>query len=284
MTLTQDIYYSSEFKKSYETNYSFNIPLDVNIDIKGDEKIKFKLIDFSIMNSMLNISTYHNNNKFKFNYLNTDYFITIPDGSYTATSLKDFINNYLISNNILAFSISYNKTTNKFFLTPSSGIVATNLYFYPLNCSSLFGFTQSSYELIYPNSYYSETFANMLPYTKLILTTDLVFDTNTQNNFIIKYNAYSGVGNILCWLSRDIPLFSTINYYNDNNLEIELSNKNIKNIHFTIINEYQEFIMDAPPSFIHFQLIIYDNTNWFKRFYKLLYDIFYSLLSLYFKK
>jgi len=65
MTLTQDFYYSSEFKKSYEQNYNFNIPLDVNIDIKNTDKIKFKLIDFSIMNSMLNVSNAHKNNKFK---------------------------------------------------------------------------------------------------------------------------------------------------------------------------------------------------------------------------
>ena len=42
-----NIYYSSEFKKSYETNYNFNIPLDVNVDVRGNEKIKLKLINFS---------------------------------------------------------------------------------------------------------------------------------------------------------------------------------------------------------------------------------------------
>jgi len=283
MTLTQDIYFCSEFKKSYETYYNFNIPLDINIDIKNNEKIKFKLIDFSIMNSMLTVSSTHKNNQFKIKYLNVDYFITIPDGSYTATSLRDTINTILTAGS-RPLVFNYNKSTNKYYIVASNGIVAGNLFFYPLNCASLFGYNKTSYELIYPNEYYSETFANMLPYSKIVLVSDIVFDTNVQNNFISKYSANSGTGDIICWLSRDIPLFSTINYFNTSNREIEISNKNIKNINFSIMNEYQEYILDAPNSYIHFQLITYDNTNWYKRFYNLLYDISYYLLSLYFKK
>jgi hypothetical protein len=124
----------------------------------------------------------------------------------------------------------------------------------------------------------------MLPYSKIILTTNLVFDTNVQYNLLPKYSANSGIGDIICWLPRDIPLFSTINFFNDTGREIELANKNIKSINISIINEYQEYILDAPASFIHFQLITYDNSNWFKKFYLLLNDISYYLLSLYFKK
>jgi hypothetical protein len=283
MTLTQDIYYSSEFKKSYEFNYNFNIPLDINIDVRGNDKIKFKLIDFSMMNSMLNVSSFHKNNEFMIKYLNVDYFITIPDGSYTAPLLRDVINTLVFAQN-LPIAFNYDKKINKYFLLTSTGVDAGELFFYPLNCASLFGFTKSSYEIIYPNEYYSETFVNMLPYTKIILATDLVFDTNVQNNFQTRYSANAGVGDIVFWCPRDIPLFSTINYFNDSNREIELANKNIKSINFSIINEYNEYILDAPISYIHFQLITYDNTNWYKRFFNILNDISYYLLSAYFKK
>lgn len=281
MTLTQDVYYSSEFKKSYEYYYNFNIPLDINIDVRGNDKVKFKLIDFSMMNSMLNVSNYHKNNKFKVKLFDVDYFITIPDGSYTATSLRDTINTLLVAQTI-SIAFNYDKTTNKYWLVTADNIVAGNLFFYPLNCASLFGFTKSSYELIYPNNYYSETFVNMLPYTKIVLATNLVFDTNIQHNFETRYSSTAGTGDIICWMPRDIPLFSTINYFNNNNREIELANKNIKSINFSILNEYQEYILDAPVSYIHFQLITYDNTNWFKKFYVMLNDISYYLLSLYF--
>lgn len=283
MELIQDFYYSSEFKKSYENNYNFNIPLDVNIDIKNNDKIKFKLIDFTMMNSMLNVSDFHKNNQFKIKYLNVDYTITIPNGSYTATSLRDTINS-ILSSTSKPIAFNYNKSTNKYYLVVSNGIVAGQLYFYPLNCASLFGYNKSSYELIYPNEYYSETFVNMLPYTKVILTTDLVYDVNVQYNLEPRYSANAGIGDIVCWVDRDIPLFSTINYTNNQNREILLANKNIKSINFSIRNEYLEYITDCPISYIHFQLVTYNNTNWIEKIYNLLNDICYYLISLYFKK
>lgn len=279
MELVQDVYYSSEFKKSYEYNYNFNIPLDINIDVRGSDKIKFKLIDFSMMNSMLNVSAFHKNNEFRIRYGATTNTITIPDGSYNASSLKDVLNAKIASLTI-PISFAYDKTTNKYKII--IGVVVGVLIFYPDNCSLLFGFTQPSYTYVSQLSFDAESFANMLPYTKIVLTTNLVFDTNVQYNFELKYSANAGIGDIICWIPRDIPPFSTINY--TSNREIEISNKNIKSINFSIINEYQEYIRDAPFVYLHFQLITYDNTNWYKRFYNLLNDISYYMLSSYFKK
>ena len=276
--IVQDVYYCSEFKKSNEFNFNFNVELDVNIDVRGDDKIKFKLIDFSLMNSMLTVSNYHKNNSFKVRYNNNDYIIYIPDGSYTATTLKDVINNYLAVVSILPLKFYYDKTTNKFWLESTEQII-----FSPLNCALLLGFTNQSYTIAPGSKYYSDTFANMLPYSKIILTSDLALDTNTQQNLIRRYNSISGISNIITWFSRDIPLFSTINHIENDN-EILISNKNIKSINFNIVNEYQEFIYDAPTCFMRFQLIIYDNTNWTKKFYNIINDIAYYLLSSYFKK
>lgn len=280
----QDFYYSSESKEIYENNYNFTIPLDVNINLKDNEKLKFKLIDFSIMNTMLNISSSHKNNFFKLVVFDISYTITIPDGSYTAVSLRDWINDYMTVNN-LPISFNYDKITNKYFLITSDGIDGTDLIFYPQNCSSLFGFTKNSYSIQYPNYYYSDTYVNMLPYTKIILTTDLTFETNIQYNFKIPYsNGNSGIGNIITWFSRDVPPFTTINYNNTENNEIDLSNRNLKSINFNLINEYQEYIYDAPNCLIHFQLITYDATNWYKKFYNVLNDISYYLISLYWRR
>ena len=240
---TQDFYFSTEAKDSNDKFYNFNVPLDINIDVKKDEKLKFKLIDFSMMNSMLNVSQAHLNNFFIIVLFGVSYTITIPDGSYTAVSLRDWINAYLTANNYpLAFN--YDKNTNRFWLLTSIGVGANDLTFFPANCASLFGFTnKSSYQIIYPNSYYSDTFVNMLPYSKILLTTNLAFDTNTQFSFKIPYrNGNTGIGDIIAWIPRDVPPFSTINYVNLTNREIELSNKNIKSINFSIMNEYQEYI------------------------------------------
>jgi hypothetical protein len=80
--------------------------------------------------------------------------------------------------------------------------------------SKVLGFKNASYDVIYPNEYYSETFVNLLPYDKIVLTTDLSFECNSQNNFNKEYSAYSGTGDIITWISRDIVPFSTINYTN----------------------------------------------------------------------
>ena len=283
MTLVQDIYYCSEFKKSHESNYNFLVNLDVNITIKDPQKLKFKLINFSMMNSMLTVSSHHKNNIFRIKYLNVDYYITIPDGSYIPTSLRDAINS-LITAQSIPLVFSYVKETNKYFLATTVNVQAGNLFFYPQNCASLLGFTKTSYEIIYPNKYYSDTFANMLPYAKIILTTNLVLDTNVQTNFEGRYSANCATGDIITWVPRDIALFSTINYTNIENIEIDIANKNLKTIGFGIMNEYQEYITDAPTVYLHFQIITYDNTNWYQKFFNILNDISYYLLSLYFKK
>ncbi len=281
MNITQDIYYSSKFKKDFDSNYNFNVLLDNNIDVSDNYKIKFKLINFSMMNSMLNISNAHQNNKIKIKYLTVDYIITIDDGSYTATSLRDAINNKLFALNI-ALAFNYEKLTNKYFILTSENIISGDVIFYPLNMSKVLGFKNASYDVIYPNEIYSESFVNLLPYDKIVLTTDLTFESNSQNNFNKQYSAYAGTGDIITWISRDIVPFSTINYTNNN--EILLANKNIKSINFSLMNEFNEYILDAPDCCLHFQLIIYESINWEKKFYKLIYDIYYSLLSLYFKK
>lgn len=286
-TFTQDFYYSSESKLSTETNYNFNVPLDININLKNDEKLKFKLIDFSIMNTMLNVSSYHKNNTFQVRLYGTLYTIIIPDGSYTAASLRDWINGYFATNSqaTIPIAFNYDKTTNKYWLVTSPGIVADTLYFYPSNCASLFGFTKNQYQMTYPNSYYSETFVNMLPYSKILLTTNLAFDTNSQFNLNVKYPTDNvGISDIICWVPRDVPPFTTINYVNNMNKEIEISNRNLKNINFTLINEYQNPIYDAPICYMHFQLITYDATNWYKKFFTILNDISYYLLSLYWRR
>jgi hypothetical protein len=280
----QDIYYSSEFKKSTEQNYNFTISLDTNIDLKTNERLKFKLINFSMMNSMLNISSYHNNNSFTIVLFTVSYTITIPDGSYTATSLRDWINSYMTANNYpLAFN--YDKSTNKYWLVTSVGIAALDLIFYPQNCASLFGFTKkNSYTIIYPNTYYSDTFVNMLAYSKIVLATDMAFETNTQLNFEKKYSATHGIANAICWIPRDVPPFATINYTNVENHIIPIANKNLKTININIMNEYMEYITDASQCYLHFQLITYNDINWIQKIYNTINDIAYYLISIYFKK
>jgi hypothetical protein len=51
------------------------------------------------------------------------------------------------------------------------------------------------------------------------------------------------------------------------------------------MNEFSELIYEAPACQFHMQIIVEDDKNiWLNKLYKLLNDMYYSLLSLYFKK
>ncbi len=76
--------------------------------------------------------------------------------------------------------------------------------------------------------YYGETFANMNPYAKVIIATNLVFTNSSQNTFQSCYNSNLGIGDTISRISWDVPLFSTITYINNQNMEIQITNENIK--------------------------------------------------------
>lgn len=235
-----------------DKNYSFNFRLGNNINLKEDEMAYFKLVNFSMMNSMLNVSSFHKNNQFRINN-GTITTYTIPDGNYTVTTLRDKINE-LTASTALAFN--YDRTTNSYFInTSGSGFI-----FYPMNMKMILGFTKDSYNLILGDTY-AEKFANLLPYTKLLLTTNnLAFNPSTDNNLNREYSGNEGINEIICWIDKDEPPFTTIKYENLMNIEFSISNANLTYINFGIMNEYKEFIRDCPNCFIHFQIIIKKNS------------------------
>ena len=235
-----------------DKNYSFNFRLGNNINLKEDEMAYFKLVNFSMMNSMLNVSAFHKNNQFRINN-GTITTYTIPDGNYTVTTLRDKINE-LTASTALAFN--YDRTTNSYFInTSGSGFI-----FYPMNMKMILGFTKDSYNLIVGDTY-AEKFANLLPYTKLLLTTNnLAFNPSTDNNLNREYSGNEGINEIICWIDKDEPPFTTIKYENLMNIEFSISNANLTYINFGIMNEYKEFIRDCPNCFIHFQIIIKKNS------------------------
>lgn len=263
-------------------SYNYDFIIDNNISINENQTIKFKLINFSMMNSMLNVSAYHGNNKFKITLDNVDYNYTIPDGSYTAITLRDKMND-LTDIHSLPLAFNYEKSTNKYYIIVSADINMGELIYYPQTTSFLTGFTNISYQ-IPTGTYYANNFANMLPYSKICLvSSSLPFTYGTNNNLMPEYNNTSGINEIICWINRDIPPFTIINYNNYENNIFEISSKNIKTINFMIMNEYKQIIMDAPPAFINFQLIVENkkNNNELSKIYEVLNNIYYSILSLF---
>jgi len=251
-------YINTDNKDRDDTNYSFNYRLGNNIHLNENEQLYFKLINFSMMNSMLNISSYHGNNQFQVSYGGIIDIITIPNGNYNTTTLRDKINDILFNEPyVLPLALNYDIIKNKYYW-----IMSDNCIFYPLNMKQILGFTNSNYNLTTSSNVYGEQFVNLLSYTKIILTTNNVaFEPTTDNNLIKDYKANEGINEIICWINKDIPTFATITYENIINNEIKISNKNLTYINFSIMNEYKEHIKDCPNCFIQFQLIKKNEKN-----------------------
>jgi hypothetical protein len=242
-------YLNTANKDNGDVNYNFNFKLGINFHINENQKCYFKLINFSMMNSMLNVSSYHKNNQFQIIHSGTTYSFTIPDGNYTATSLRDKINDLTVN---LPFALNYDPITNKYYwVNTDSGI------FKPMNMKSLLGFTSDTINLVGNVDKYADTFTNLLPYTKLLITTNnLAFNPSTDNNLNREYSANEGINEIIGWIDKDEPPFSTLKYDNYNDVKFEIANKNFNYINLSIMNEYKEHIRDCPNAFYHFQIII----------------------------
>lgn len=241
-----------------DNNYSFNYRLGTNIHLERDQQAYFKLVNFSMMNGMLNISSFHKNNQFQIIYGATTHTITIPDGNYNCSSLRDKINELTSPPYItpdLPFALNYDSVVNKFYWTNSD-----NGTFKPMNMKLILGFTDNSVSLVSGVDKYANNFANLLSYTKIILTTNnLLFEPTTDNNLNREYSSTEGINEIICWIDKDQPCFTTIKYENYMNNEMRIANRNINYINFNIMNEYKELIRDASPAFIHFQIIVKEN-------------------------
>lgn len=246
-------YINTSNKDRDDTNFNFNYRLPNNFHINENQKAHFKLISFSMMNSMLNISETHKNNKFKVNFDNEDFIITIADGNYSVLTLRDTINTILGNEPyLLPLALNYEKTTNKYYW-----IMNDSCSFYPMNMKLILGFNNESYSLTTGTNRYGETFVNLLPYTKILITTNnLVFNPSTDNNLVRDYSSNEGINEIIAYIDKDEPPFTTLKYENLIDNKFLIANKNFSYVNFNIMNEYKEAIRDCPNCFIHFQIII----------------------------
>lgn len=244
-------YYCSEFKNSNETNNNFNIILDENIIISENQSVYLKINNVCFLNSMFNISSYHNNNYIDITHDAVLTRMYIPDGNYSVYTLRDILNTLL---NYAKIIIAYETINYSYSFRTQNGTA----YLDPCNLKDFLGLSNSI--LINTNIKYGSKI-DLRSYNKIILTSSLTFKNNPYNNFISKYSSTSGIGSICCWVERDSIPFSTIEYNNLNDIKNEIVDRNIKNINFKIFNEYKEDITDMSNINIHFSIIVKYNYN-----------------------
>ncbi len=248
MSKSHYIYINSKNRSPNEKIYNFNVYLKNPIVVNRNQGINCSVVGFSMLNIDYNLKGVY----FKVDEVDTEittYTYNIPNGNYNITTLITKLNE-LTAGTPIAFN--YESSTNSFYINSNeAGII-----FYPLNMKLILGFTKDSYNLIDGNTY-GENFANLLPYTKLLITTNnLAFNPSTDNNLNREYSANEGINEIIAFIDKDEPPFSTLKYDNYNDVKFEIANKNFNYINLSIMNEYKEHIRDCPNAFYHFQIII----------------------------
>lgn len=274
-----DFYISTTNKNANDTFYDFIITIPDNIEIKPTETTKIKIVDLSIMNMMYNISSFRKNNTFRVRNYGVISTLTIPDGNYSATTFRDTVNGLIASSGLV---MNFYPEIQKFTFTCSDSNPA-HTQLIPDNLCDYFGiFNEIS---IGTTPVYSTRCINMLNYQKIILTSSFTPSGQQNHNLTNKFSSISSPNCILAWIDKDSAPYITIKYYNYENTSTEIADKNIKSIQFQLMNEFSELIYEAPACQFHMQIIVEDDKNiWLNKFYKLLSDMYYSLLSLYFKK
>ena len=193
---------------------------------------------------------------------NTSYFpVVVNDGFYNIDNLITTINaNSTSANAKIAFAKQ--DYTNKIIITNSTPLAITpsveiRTLVFPNNCTAnMYGFKQ---RLIPLNNapVYSDTYVNIMNFSKIILSTDLAFSIKTCNEISNDGSVYTkGIGNILEWVDADDTPFTCIKYKNIENTIHKLDNRFISQFKLLFCTEKSlPIVLDN--FIIHLQIIKY---------------------------
>ena len=190
---------------------------------------------------------------------NTTYFpIAVSDGFYNIDNLITTIN--ASPNTKIAFAKQ--DYTNKMIITNSVPLGTTpsaeirTLVFPNLCTANMYGFKE---RLIPLNNtpVYSDTYVNIMNFSKIIISTDLAFSIKTHNDISNDGSPYTkGIGNILEWVDTDDTPFTCIKYKNIENITHKLDNRFISQFKLLFCTEKSlPIVLDN--FIIHLQIIKY---------------------------
>ena len=267
MNKTYNLYINSSNRSKQEYPYNFSIFInDDEILASPNQVLNINVAGFYMMNSMYNVNSNSSNNTFELEkqeldgtVISTDT-ITIPFGNYSFFTLKEQLNQLLVSKIQLTYNIATNTYTytnidnlHKYFITPHL-------------CSKFLGLSSTT-EILTTGT--TGTYINMINYSQIILRCpSLSFEKSSLDNIKGKDNFLS-VGDILFTVNKqDVEPFRSIYYNNIDGSTVfsyNIMNTQINNLTFMLVNENDEFIYDAPDYFLHLQVsIIEKNEPYFK--------------------
>jgi hypothetical protein len=185
----------------------------------------------------------------------TDYPITIEDGFYNTTDLITKINAYSTSANA-KISLQLRDFTNKIYISNTEAPVAGTikvLIFPNKTTANMYGFNNTILSL--NTAILSDTYINIMNFSKIILSTDLTFSVKTHNELTINSNNRTkGIGNVITWISSDEPPMTCIKYKNNEGTTYKLDNKYVSAFKLSFYNE-KSLPLNLDNALIHLQII-----------------------------
>lgn len=200
----------------------------------------------------------------------------IENGAYSLTNLNLYLN-YLLRQDIsqnLTFSTSY--PTQPFLNAQNKQVLAWASvepdYYYKATdkidenykveiifntvLKKMLGWTAGN-PIIYKNDTPQEApnYLNLINFKKILITSSLKLTTKPYTFLNKTYAKTTGIGDVIGWVSKDIPAFSYINWTNPTDSKIEIDDKIITKINFKILNEYAQVLNDIPSCCFHLQII-----------------------------
>lgn len=254
-----NFFITSAHRDINESVYNFKMNLATNaIKIEDDETVIVNVNNFSMMNSIYNISSNYNNNYFIVkrtdsdgvsNPINTTYNITA--GNYSVINFCSLLNSLLSG----IITVSYNQYQNtytfkktdlsgyKYFINPS---VANKL----LGLNTITEITAVGI---------TGSFVDMVNFNMVILRVgNLIFDKYCYENIKSSDNLLDN-SDVLFWVDRgDVQPFKSISYINQgaNTFSYELLDKSIETFQLYLTNENNQFIKDAPDYYLMLQFVV----------------------------
>jgi hypothetical protein len=189
------------------------------------------------------------------------YSVAVNDGFYNIDNLITTINANSTSANA-KITFAKQDYTNKIIITNSTPLATTpsvevrTLVFPNLYTANMYGFNE---RLVSLNNapITSDTYVNIMNFSKIIISTDLDFNICTYNDISKDSSPYTkGIGNILEWIDCDLPPMTCIAYKNIENSVHRLDNRFISQFKLIFCTEKSlPIVLDN--FLIHLQIIKY---------------------------
>jgi len=192
-------------------------------------------------------------------FYNIDNLITTINANSTAANAKiafakqNYTNKIIISN-----SLPIQTFTNPIPYNNDAGTITEirTLIFPNLTTANMYGF----YERLIPMAnapVVSDTYVNIMNFSKIIISTNLAFTNNTHNELSNDGSVYTkGVGNILEWVDSDEPPMTCIKYKNVENTVNKIDNRFLSEFKLMFCTE-KSLPLVLDNFLIHLQLIKY---------------------------